>query len=302
MAKLCNINHDNLNACKDPNRQFLPTLRDFFDEAIEQLDPANEIEKQYHLVNKTEWSWKALRLLAKRSAFYFMQNQNVRSVPDYLVAICNKLAKEFQINQSEQPGSNESEGTPMNDDESVQLNDEMVQNNPTANPGAQNFATHSTATASNIENIINETMKQEPQQMTNEERLMKLKQEFQMDEYQDDSQSSSQSNTPPRVLNNRETKILEEAQSFTIADDNKLSELVDEKFMESVSNNIKNVNDWKKLAQVLSMDEDTIAFIESDVSNVKEQSKKILQLWKVSLLEKNFYYQKKKKLQLRFFF
>ena len=145
-------------------------------------------------------------------------------------------------------------------------------------------------------------MKQEPQQMTNEERLMKLKQEFQMDEYQDDSQSSSQSNTPPRVLNNRETKILEEAQSFTIADDNKLSELVDEKFMESVSNNIKNVNDWKKLAQVLSMDEDTIAFIESDVSNVKEQSKKILQLWKVSLLEKNFYYQKKKKLQLRFFF
>jgi hypothetical protein len=40
-----------LEACKDPNRQFLPTLKEFFDEAIEQLDPANQVEKQYLCTN-----------------------------------------------------------------------------------------------------------------------------------------------------------------------------------------------------------------------------------------------------------
>ena len=73
ITKLCHINHDNLEACKDAKRQFLPSLKEFFEEAIDQLDPANQVEKQYHLVNQTDWSWKALRLLAKRSAFYFMQ-------------------------------------------------------------------------------------------------------------------------------------------------------------------------------------------------------------------------------------
>ncbi len=66
MAKLCNVNHGNLEACKDSQRQFLPSLKEFFEESIEQLDPANQVEKQYRLIYQTDWSWKALRLLAKR--------------------------------------------------------------------------------------------------------------------------------------------------------------------------------------------------------------------------------------------
>merc|ERR1712129_452691 len=102
IGKLCNINHDNLEACKDPNREFLPSLKEFFDEAIEQLDPVNQVEKQYYLTNQTDWAWKALRLLAKRSAFYFMQNQNVKTISEYLEAICNKLNKviHYSINES----------------------------------------------------------------------------------------------------------------------------------------------------------------------------------------------------------
>ena len=277
MAKLCNINHDNLNACTDTSRQFLPTIRDFFEEPIEQLDPANEVEKQYHLVNKTDWSWKALRLLAKRSAFYFMQNQNVRSIPEFLEAICNKLSKEFQVNQGEQAGSTESESTPLNDDESVQLNDEMTHNNPSNN--AQTFSTSNIAIPSKFENI--ENAKVEPKdhhsQMTPEERLTKLKQEFAMDEYQEDSQSSTNSNTPPRLLNNREKMIDDDSTK----DDKKVTDLVDEGFMDYLSNNMKSVSDWKKLALELQMDGDTIDFIESDESDVKKQCKRILQLWKV---------------------
>ena len=103
------------------------------------------------------------------------------------------------MNQGEQAGSTESESTPLNDDESVQLNDEMTHNNPSNN--AQTFSTSNIAIPSKFENI--ENAKVEPKdhhsQMTPEERLTKLKQEFAMDEYQEDSQSSTNSNTPPRL-------------------------------------------------------------------------------------------------------
>lgn len=51
MSKLCSVNHDNLEVCKDPNRQFLPSLKEFFEEAIDQLDPASQVEKQYWCTN-----------------------------------------------------------------------------------------------------------------------------------------------------------------------------------------------------------------------------------------------------------
>lgn len=44
-----------MEACKDPNRQFLPSLKEFFEEAIEQLDPANQVEKQYLLFNVSQF-------------------------------------------------------------------------------------------------------------------------------------------------------------------------------------------------------------------------------------------------------
>lgn len=94
-----NINHDNLEACKDPDRQFLPSLREYFDEALEQLDPANQIEKEYHVIYQADWAWKSLRLLAKRSSLYFMQNQAVKPISEYLETICSKLGKEFATDQ-----------------------------------------------------------------------------------------------------------------------------------------------------------------------------------------------------------
>lgn len=100
IAKLCNINHANLEACKDPNRQFLPSIKEFFEEAIDQMDPANQVEKNYWLINQTDWAWKALRLLAKRSTHYFMQNQSVKPVSEYLEATCTKLGKEFANEQA----------------------------------------------------------------------------------------------------------------------------------------------------------------------------------------------------------
>jgi THO complex subunit 1 len=103
MGKLCQVNHGNLEACRDPSRQFLPTVREFFDEAIEQLDPNAQVERAYWLISQPDWAWKALRLLAKRSAHYFMQvNQNVKPIGEYLEAICMRLSKEMSVEQLKQ--------------------------------------------------------------------------------------------------------------------------------------------------------------------------------------------------------
>ena len=135
---MCNINHGNLEACKESSRQFLPSLKEFFEDAIDQLDPANQVEKQYQLVNDTDWCWKALRLLAKRSAYYFMQTQNVKSIPDYLEFICNRLGKEFSSEQqTTQQEQNPSQQDPIksepndqneskNNDEKEAINDKEV--------------------------------------------------------------------------------------------------------------------------------------------------------------------------------
>lgn len=103
MGKLCQVNHGNLEACRDATRQFLPSIREFFDEAIEQIDPVNEVEPQYWLIAQSDWAWKALRLLAKRSPHYFMQmNQNAKPIKEYLEGICTKLDKEYKAEQQKQ--------------------------------------------------------------------------------------------------------------------------------------------------------------------------------------------------------
>lgn len=298
IGKLCSVNHDNLNACKDPNRQFLPSLKEFFEEPIEQLDPENQVEKQYQLIYKTDWSWKALRLLAKRSAFYFMQNQNVRTIPEYLEAICHKLNKEFQSNvTNEQTGgaggeTNEPENTQINDEdndndnESVQLNDD--QNNQNSNQNLQSEPNTNAATPTYGDvNEGNDAMitESKEQALTNEERLTKLKQEFAVDEYQEDSQSSSHSSTPPppslkHMKSSEHISILNLDAANSQSNKN---DLVDDNFMNSIAFRITTVDEWKKIAQELNMDEDTIVFIEYDIPDVKDQCKKILLLWKVRL-------------------
>lgn len=131
MSKLCNVNHENLEVCKDPNRQFLPSLKEFFLDAIEQLDPVNQVEKQYYLINQTNWAWKGLRLLAKRSPYYFMQNQNVKTISEYLEAICGKLNKDFTTDQQNEMQTTKTEAeksdkdsSPIDENEDTQGNDE----------------------------------------------------------------------------------------------------------------------------------------------------------------------------------
>ena len=47
LTRLWNLYPDNMEACSAPQRDFLPKLEDYFEEAIEQLVPANMVEEQY---------------------------------------------------------------------------------------------------------------------------------------------------------------------------------------------------------------------------------------------------------------
>ena len=47
LTKLWNQYPDNMDACSAPERDFLPSMEEYFAEAIEQLDPSNQIEEEH---------------------------------------------------------------------------------------------------------------------------------------------------------------------------------------------------------------------------------------------------------------
>eukprot|EP00088_Acartia_fossae_P007131 TRINITY_DN1331_c0_g1_i2.p1 TRINITY_DN1331_c0_g1~~TRINITY_DN1331_c0_g1_i2.p1 ORF type:complete len:499 (-),score=191.67 TRINITY_DN1331_c0_g1_i2:121-1488(-) len=102
LTKLWNINPDNLEACKDKERNFLPSLREYFEDPIQELNPHNGVEEQYKKVNEGEWGWRALRLMSRRSQhFFLLGNMNISKLPDYLELMMKRMAKDFDINIDE---------------------------------------------------------------------------------------------------------------------------------------------------------------------------------------------------------
>ncbi|XP_078253437.1 THO complex subunit 1 isoform X2 [Rhinoraja longicauda] len=96
LTRLWNLCPDNMEACKSDSREFMPSLEEFFEEAIEQAEPENMVEEEYKVVNNSNYGWRALRLLARRSPHFFQPtNQQFKSLPEYLVNMVIKLAKEL---------------------------------------------------------------------------------------------------------------------------------------------------------------------------------------------------------------
>uniref|UniRef100_A0A3B3BNC1 THO complex 1 n=1 Tax=Oryzias melastigma TaxID=30732 RepID=A0A3B3BNC1_ORYME len=84
-------------------REFMPSLDEFFAEAIEQADPVNMVEEEYKVVRNPNYGWRALRLLSRRSPHFFQPtNQKFKSLADYLDSMVSKLAKELPDIPSEE--------------------------------------------------------------------------------------------------------------------------------------------------------------------------------------------------------
>ncbi|XP_050421728.1 THO complex subunit 1 isoform X2 [Adelges cooleyi] len=103
LTKLWNSKPNNLEACKGPERDFLPSFDSFFQEAFEQLDPELCIENQFRKVNDGNFGWRALRLLARKSPHFFAQSNNpIHKLSEYLEIMIKKtMSKEKQnpVNQ-----------------------------------------------------------------------------------------------------------------------------------------------------------------------------------------------------------
>ncbi|XP_075225575.1 THO complex 1-like protein Hpr1 isoform X2 [Lycorma delicatula] len=95
LTKLWNHLPDNLEACRAKERDFLPSLETYFEEAIEQSDPAAMVDAEYKRVNDSNFGWRALRLLARRSPHFFTHSNNpINKLPDFLEIMIKKIAKD----------------------------------------------------------------------------------------------------------------------------------------------------------------------------------------------------------------
>lgn len=104
LTRLWELCPDNLAACKSEQRSFLPTLKAFFAEGIELMDPKNMVEEEYMSYNDPNFQWRALRLLSQRSPLFFASQpaqMQFKMVSQYLKGIMKKLSEEFPQNVPE---------------------------------------------------------------------------------------------------------------------------------------------------------------------------------------------------------
>lgn len=124
ITRLWNLCQDNMEACQiASNKCVLPTLEEYFEDAVEQADPEQLVEAEYKLVNNPTWAWKALRLLARKSPYFFSQNYSGKKLPEYLEYHMLKLAGDKQ--QESAPVAASTSSSSANNAESERVNTEM---------------------------------------------------------------------------------------------------------------------------------------------------------------------------------
>ena len=93
LTKLWNLCPDNLEACKGKERDFLPTLEDYFADAIAQMEAPTPVKDEDNLLKDGNYGWRALRLLAKRSPHFFIYSSvNNDPLSSYLEVMIKKIA------------------------------------------------------------------------------------------------------------------------------------------------------------------------------------------------------------------
>jgi len=108
LTKLWNLYPDNLEAASAPERDFLPSMDEYLSEAVEQLDPAQQVEETYRKVHDGQWGWRALRLLAKKSPYFFTYgNAPIGTLPKYLTTMLKKHYPEWDKSKTESGSAKE---------------------------------------------------------------------------------------------------------------------------------------------------------------------------------------------------
>ena len=101
LSRLWNLCPNNLEACKLKTRNFVPDVKGFLEEPIEQADPEAKIEAEYKMIHNPNFTWQALRLLSQRSSHFFQNTTApIKQIPDFLEHVMIVTGKEFQNGSS----------------------------------------------------------------------------------------------------------------------------------------------------------------------------------------------------------
>ena len=101
LTRLWNLCPDNLEACKKKSRNFVPDLKGFLEEPIEQADPEARVEAEYKLINNPNFSWRALRVLSHGSSHFFQHTTApIKQIPEFLEHVMIQTGKDFQTGAS----------------------------------------------------------------------------------------------------------------------------------------------------------------------------------------------------------
>ena len=106
LNRLWNLCPDNLQACEQSSRVFMPDKSEFLEEPIQQADPEAKIEDQYKMVNDPNFTWQALRLLSSTSPHYFQNTTAaIKPIPDYLEHVIVQEGKDLQQQRTQTSAS-----------------------------------------------------------------------------------------------------------------------------------------------------------------------------------------------------
>ena len=106
LNRLWNLCPDNLSACEQSNRVFMPEKAKFLEEPTQQADPEAKIDVEYKVVNNPNFTWQALRLLSTASSHFFQNTTApIKPIPEYLEHVILQEAKDLQQLQQQAQAS-----------------------------------------------------------------------------------------------------------------------------------------------------------------------------------------------------
>lgn len=110
LTRLWNQCPNNLEACKCRERDFLPSIEEYFADAILQLESGTPVKDEDNLLKDGNYGWRALRLLARKSSHFFTYSNTIMNpLSSYLEMMVQKIASEKPGIQENNESQNEAE-------------------------------------------------------------------------------------------------------------------------------------------------------------------------------------------------
>eukprot|EP01135_Chromosphaera_perkinsii_P005436 Nk52_evm11s349 gene=Nk52_evmTU11s349 len=108
LTRLWNLESDKIEYLKSEDRLHMPSIEEYFEEAIEQMDPEAMIEEEYKVVNDKVFVWRGLRLIAKSKLHYFQNfsNGKLETALTKIKADIDKATAKSDCDKMDEDGNN----------------------------------------------------------------------------------------------------------------------------------------------------------------------------------------------------